>query len=150
MDPLTVGVIVGLASLVALACGFGFARIQDRLRVTSAQTRISEMLVQAKSQADNLQKEVELQAKDDLFKRRETLAREFDQKLNEVRDQERRLDKREDSLEEKSRDFQKREKRVRTTEEEGRRPQGATRKASEGPGRRRSSSRRRSCTRSAS
>src|SRR5262245_52061497 len=105
-----IGVIVGLAALVAFGVGFGVARIQDRLRVTSAQTRITEMLAQAKSQADNLQKEVELQAKADLFKRRETLSREFDQKLNEVRDQERRLDKREDSLEEKSRDFQKREK----------------------------------------
>jgi ribonuclease Y len=110
VEPLTVGVVVGLTALVALACGFVAARVQDRLRVTNAQSRITEILAQAKNQADNLQREVELKAKDDLFQRREALSREFDQKLNEVRDQERRLDKREDSLEEKSRDLQKREK----------------------------------------
>jgi ribonucrease Y len=110
-DPLLVGVITGLVALIAgVAGGYGVARVLDRLRVTSAQARVSEMLARAQSQADSLQKEAELRAKDDLFQRREALAREFDDKLNEVRDQERRLDKREDSLEEKGRDIQKREK----------------------------------------
>src|SRR5262245_61238464 len=112
MEPLTVGGIVGLVALAAFAGGYGLARVLDRLRITSAQTRINEMLAQAKSQADNFQKEAELKAKDELFQRREALTREFDEKLNEVRDQERRLDKREDSLEEKGRDLQKREKDV--------------------------------------
>src|SRR5688572_6404829 len=110
-DPLLAGVITGLVALIAgVAGGYGLARVLDRLRVTSAQARVTELLGRAQSQADNLQKEAELRAKDDLFQRREALAREFDDKLNEVRDQERRLDKREDSLEEKGRDLQKREK----------------------------------------
>src|SRR5437016_14408250 len=99
MDPLTVGVIVGLVALAALAGGFALARVQDRLRVTSVQTRIRDLLAQAEGQAQNLKKEAELKAKDESFRKREELSREFDQKLTEVREQERRLEKREDVLE---------------------------------------------------
>ena len=98
MDPLTVGVIVGLVALiVGLAAGFGYARAQDRLRGTGAQARVNELLAQAQTQAENLRKEAELKAKDELFRKREEFNREIEQTATELREQERRLEKREDA-----------------------------------------------------
>jgi ribonuclease Y len=110
MDPLYVSVISGLVALVAGLVGYGLARLQDRLRAAGAAARVSELLSQAKAQADNIHKEVELKAKDDLLKKREELTREFDQKVTEVREQERRLEKREDQLEQRNDAQQKKEK----------------------------------------
>ncbi len=111
MDPLTVGVISGLAALVVgLAAGYTLARVQDRARMSGAQARADELLAQAQAKAENFRKEAELRAKDELFKRREELTREFDQKLNEVREQERRLEKREDLLEQRNDAQQKKER----------------------------------------
>src|SRR5947209_18295965 len=109
MDPLTVGVITGL---VALAAGFAAARVQDRLRMTSTQTRVNELLAKAQADAESFRKEAELKAKDELFNKREELNREFDQKLNEVRDQERRLDKKEDVLEQRHQAQQKKDREL--------------------------------------
>src|SRR5258708_403467 len=103
MDPLIVGVISGLVSLViGIAGGYGLARVQDKLRGAGANAKVNEMLSQAKAQADNIRKDAELKVKDDLLKKREELTREFDQKVTEVREQERRLEKREDQLEQRN------------------------------------------------
>ncbi len=111
MDPLIVGVITGLVALVAgLVAGFGWARVQDRLRGAGASARVNELLTQAKAQADSIRKEAELKAKDDLLKKQEELTREFDRKVTEVREQERRLEKREDQLEQRNDAQQKKEK----------------------------------------
>jgi ribonuclease Y len=68
------------------------------MRLTGAKAHVEQLLDQARIQADNLQKQSELRAKDDLFKQREALGREFDAKLEGVREQERRLERREDGL----------------------------------------------------
>lgn len=113
MDPLTVGVIVGLVALIAgLAGGFAYARAQDRVRGAGAQARANELLAQAQTQAETVRKEAEFKAKDDLFRKREELTREFDQKLADVREQERRLEKREDLLEQRNDGLQKKEKEL--------------------------------------
>ena len=41
-DPLVLGVVLALVTVVALGLGFALARLQDRLRLTSAQTLINE------------------------------------------------------------------------------------------------------------
>lgn len=89
------------ASLVALFVGFGLARLTDHLRLQSALTRLQDLKIQAERQAENIVKESELKAKDELFKKREEFNRELEQSRVEVREQERRLEKREDALDQK-------------------------------------------------
>ncbi len=116
MDPLTCVILVCLAALVASGVGYTVARMQDRFRLTSAQARVEEILGQARKGADNLIKEAELRAKDELYKKREEFNREIDKARNELRDQERRLDKREDSLEQKHQSQVKRERTLESTQ----------------------------------
>jgi ribonuclease Y len=99
-DPLC-WVLILLAALVSLAGGYALARLQDRRRLQSAQTRVSEITAQARKEAENLLKESELRAKDELYKKREECNRELEQARAEVREQERRLEKREDTLDQK-------------------------------------------------
>jgi ribonuclease Y len=97
--PLLLGVLATAA--VALAIGYVIARFLDRFRQISAQTRVSELTSQAKREAENILKDSELRAKDELFKKREEFNRELEQARTEVREQERRLEKREDVLDQK-------------------------------------------------
>jgi ribonuclease Y len=108
-DALIAGAIAGP---VGLLVGFGLARLLDRLRASGVQARVNELLTQARSQADGIRKEAELQGKDELLKKREELGREFDQKVNDVREQERRLEKREDLLEQRNDAQQRKEKEL--------------------------------------
>jgi ribonuclease Y len=90
-----------VGALVALAAGYGFARLLDRLRVNSAQTKVAEITALAEREAENLLKDSELKAKDELFRKREELNREMEQLRAELREQERRLEKREDVIDQK-------------------------------------------------
>jgi ribonuclease Y len=110
-DPLVLGVVLAVA-VVALGLGFALARLQDRLRLTSAQTLINEQRAKAKTDAEAYLKEAELKAKEELFQKRETLNREFDVKQNELREQERRLEKREDVIEQQLQNLAKKERNV--------------------------------------
>src|SRR5437868_3737052 len=101
MDPLTVTAVTVLVALLSLAGGFALARMQDRLRLSGAKAQAQQLLDQARIQAENFHKEAEFRVKDELLEKREALNREYDQKLNSVRDQERRLSKREDALEDR-------------------------------------------------
>src|SRR5687768_16269095 len=101
MEPVAQGAVTALVAVAAAAGGYYVARLLDRRSLSGIQAQTQQLLDQARVQADNLQKEAELRAKDELFAKREALSREFDQKLNDVRDQERRLEKREDLLDQK-------------------------------------------------
>ncbi len=90
-----------LAALVGLLAGYGLARVYDRSRLQSAQARVAEITTQAQREAGNLLKAAELQAKDELFGKREEFNRELEQSRGEIREQERRLEKREDVLDQK-------------------------------------------------
>ncbi|HLN31785.1 MAG TPA: ribonuclease Y [Gemmataceae bacterium] len=97
--PYLVGALV--AVMIAVPAGYGIARFLDRSRESSARGEATKIIDQAKRQADNLLKESELKAKDEVFKKREEFNRELDQSRAEVREQERRLEKREDVLDQK-------------------------------------------------
>jgi ribonuclease Y len=89
------------AAIVGGVLGFAGARLLDRLRQTSARNAAAEILVQTKREADNARKAAELQLKDELYHKREEFDREVNATRNELREQERRLEKREESLEQK-------------------------------------------------
>jgi ribonuclease Y len=80
---------------------FKLVRRQDRLNLNSAQNRAAEILAQAAQGAENVRKEAELKAKDEIYQKREEFNREVDQSKAELREHERRLEKREDGLEQK-------------------------------------------------
>src|SRR5262245_28304914 len=112
MEAQTCAIIAVLAALVALLVGYGAARLRDHFRHDNARARAAEVIDQARKEAENLHRAAEVRAKEDLFKRREELEREIDVKRGEVqeqlrkteqarlevRDEEKRLGKREDVL----------------------------------------------------
>jgi ribonuclease Y len=110
MDLPTQVAVTGLVALLALAGGFALARMQDRMRMAGAKNQVQQMLDQARIQADNLHKESELRVRDEMMEKRESLNREFDQKMSTVREQERRLAKREDALEDKDQSLIKKDR----------------------------------------
>jgi ribonuclease Y len=101
---------IPLAALLGLLLGFGSARLLDRFRLNSIQTRVVEITKQAEETAATIRQRAELDAKDELFKKREEFNREMEQARNELREQERRLEKREDGLEQKHQSLTKKEK----------------------------------------
>jgi ribonuclease Y len=109
-----VGAVLGLG--VGGGATYMLVRRQDRLNVHSAEVRVKEILSQAERNAENIAKEAELKAKDELFKKREEFNREVDQAKNEHREQERRLEKREDLLEQKHQAQQKKDRMLQHTE----------------------------------
>lgn len=109
MDPLYV-VLSCCGLLVGLAAGWFGVRLVDRARLKGFQSRAADILRAARDEAETVKKEAELKAKDDLHQLREAFTRETEQTRTELREQERRLDKREDGLEEKSQTLAKKER----------------------------------------
>jgi ribonucrease Y len=109
-----------LAALLGMAVGAGgafyFVRRHDQFNLLSARHQADKILSDANRDADNLRKEAELKSKDELFQKREEFNREQEQLRSELRDQERRLDKREDSLEQKHQAQVKKETSLQKTE----------------------------------
>jgi ribonuclease Y len=109
-----------LAAVIGLGLG-GIAAVlwlrrQDQLNLNSARAQAETLVNQSRKDADNVVKEAELRAKDDIFKRREEFNREIEQLRTEQREQERRLEKKEDSLDQKEQALHKKEKELKHTE----------------------------------
>ena len=85
-------------------------RIQEEQR--QAEYRIQEMIEKARRDADQLVREAELRARDDAFHKREEINREFDVTRTEIREQERRAEKREDAAEQKQKELAKKERHL--------------------------------------
>jgi ribonuclease Y len=102
--------------LVAVPAGYGIARFLDRSRQTSARSNVADITSQAKREAENILKDSELRAKDELFKKRDEFNREMELARNETRDQERRLEKREDVLDQKHQAQLKKERTLEHTQ----------------------------------
>jgi len=101
-----------LAALAGLAVGWIFERL---VRGAAYQQR-DQILAQATTDAENIRKSQELAAKEDLLKRREELERELGETRDELRDQERRLDRRDTLLTEQQQDMTKKERMVEVTQ----------------------------------
>ncbi len=110
--PYLFGALVAL--IIAVPAGYALARLQDRSRLSSAQSRVEEITSQAKKTGENLLKDMELKAKEEQFKKQETFNREADRERNKLREQEQRLEKREDLLDQKHRELQEKEKTLKT------------------------------------
>jgi ribonuclease Y len=111
-DTLTCVLICLLAALLGGGLGYGGARLYDRFRLNTIQMRASQITAQAERDAETIRKRAEVDAKDELFKKREQFNREMEQERSVLRETERRLDKREDSLDQKNQVLLKKERSV--------------------------------------
>lgn len=90
---------------------------QDAEIVRRAETRGAELVEQARRDADQIVREAELKARDDAFRRREELTRELETARSELREQERRIEKREDAVEQKQKELTRKEKHLDSLKE---------------------------------
>lgn len=116
MDLLATAVV---ALLVGLLAGYGITRWADRLRRAGLKRDTDSLLEQARRDADNLiaqaktkAKEAEQQAKDAIFQKREEFNKETQSVRGELKDHERRIDKREEALDQQQQALLKKERIV--------------------------------------
>src|SRR5918912_117789 len=101
VDPLLTGALSCLAAVAGAVAGYLAVRLADRRILTSVRAQAEDILRSEREEAETVKKQAELRAKDDLFQQREAFNRETEQVRAELREQERRLDKREDGPDEK-------------------------------------------------
>ena len=97
-----------VATLLAIGCFvvgalavFIIGRANGAKSLNEAKRQAEDLLKHARAEAETLRKQIELDARSDLAQRREEFERESNQTRNELKDIERRLTKREDSLDRK-------------------------------------------------
>jgi ribonucrease Y len=111
--------IAGASILLGLGGGYALRTWADRLRKAGVQKDVDAMLDTAKRDAETIvaqgrtsAKDIEQQAKDGLFQKREEFNKELQGIRNELKDQERRIEKREESLDQQQQALLKKEKIV--------------------------------------
>jgi len=107
--------VVGLVVVVG-ACGYFLRILVARLIKRDAEAQRERILRDARQEANQLKREMELEAKQQIIQRREQFEREAQEVRAELRQIERRLDKREDSLDRKQELLSKKERYLETIE----------------------------------
>ena len=98
----------GIALVVGAAIGFAF----ERVRLGAGYRSRNQIVEDAQREAEVLLRNGEIAAKEEVLKRREEIDRELNGLRQELRDQERKLDKREATLEDLQDNINKRERMV--------------------------------------
>ena len=105
-----------ISILLGLAGGGAFGFFAERLiRGTAFKSR-DEILEQAKRDGENLRKTAELAAKEEGLRRREEIEKDLNSLRDEIRNQERKLDKRESGLKDQQDDISKKERMLEATQ----------------------------------
>lgn len=96
------GLTVGFAGVViGVIVAWGLSKIIGRHAIGDARRQAQQVLKEANGEAETLKKQIELDARNDLAKRREAFEKETNKAHNELKEAERRLVKREDNLDRK-------------------------------------------------
>lgn len=103
-----------IASIVGIALGAGGGYALTQMRLKASRQTGEDIIRQAEKEAENVRKAQELAGKEDLLKRRQELENEFHTVREELRDMERRLDKRETLQEDQHQDIIKKERLLET------------------------------------
>ncbi|MCA9025470.1 MAG: ribonuclease Y [Planctomycetaceae bacterium] len=106
MDPVSAG--------IGLVIGAAIGYLVDRLIKGSAYRSRDQILQDAERDADNLRKTREIEAKEEMLKRREAIEDELNALREKLRSEERKLDKREAAIDEMKTDIQKKEGMLQT------------------------------------
>ena len=109
---LAIVTVAGLIVIIRLTNRNRVAAISPLAGMPSQDQRIQELLDQARQDADRILKDAELRSKDEAFRRKEEVTREVELARNELREHERRLEKREDALGEKTKELSRKERHV--------------------------------------
>lgn len=116
-----------LALIVGAAGGFAVCRSmmlgkvreagsQAKDREIQAASRAAELIEQARQDAERITKDSELKAKDELFQKRELFNRETEQSRVDLRELERRLEKKEAALEQRTKDVARKDKALESAQ----------------------------------
>jgi ribonuclease Y len=111
-------------ALISTVLGYFFRRFVAEKKIQDAETKARIILEQAKKEAQDRRREVELEAKDLLYRMRQDFERETKDRRQEISNLEKRLaqkeeniDRRLDLLEKKEKEFEARQEAVRRQEE---------------------------------
>jgi ribonuclease Y len=102
--------LIFFAAVAGGGAGYWTARYLDQRQLASTRVAGEEILAKARLEADNLREKTELKVNHELLTRREEFNREMDAARNEIREQERRLEKKEDALDQKQQALSKKER----------------------------------------
>ena len=105
-----------VGGIIGLVAGVAVGYVLNRLILGTAYRGRDEILKEAGREADNLRKSRELESKEDLLKRREALEKELGVSREALRDDERKLVRRETQLEEEQENLRKRERMIETSQ----------------------------------
>jgi ribonuclease Y len=105
-----------ITALIGLAVGAAVGLLVERVRQGSAYRSRDDILKQAEVEAANVVKSQELAAKEDLLKRRESMEKEVQKSRDDLREFERKLDRREILVNEQQDDIQKKERMLELTQ----------------------------------
>ena len=105
-----------VSTLLGLVFGGAAGFFAERLIRGSAYKTQNEILELAKRDGENLRRDAELSAKEEGLKRRESVEKELNSLRDEIRNQERKLDKRESGLKDQQDDIAKKERMLETTQ----------------------------------
>jgi ribonuclease Y len=101
LEPLVWIVLIIIGVLAGAVAGYAITRLIDRQRRTSAEALARQLVEQARAEGENLRKAAELQAKDELYRKREEFDKEANAIRSELREAERKLERREEAMEQK-------------------------------------------------
>ncbi len=91
--------VLGLAIGAGAAIGLG--KMLGTKTIANARQQADDLIRNARSEADTHRKQIELDGRNEIAKRREEFEKEMDQAREEIKEQERRVSKREDNLDRK-------------------------------------------------
>ena len=115
LDPNTV-VITVISAIIAFFLAFIVVRLLDRLRRRDAETEAQGILERATTDAVNMRREAELEAKEEAIRHKSEMDRELNKVRDQLREREKSLDKRQASIEQQAEDLRKRERIVEGTQ----------------------------------
>ncbi len=99
---------------VCIIVGYFICIIVSKKKQSASEKRIKELILESQREAEKIRKEAELAVKAELYQRREAFEKETQETKMELRQQEKRLSKREDNLERKMELLTKKERYIDT------------------------------------
>jgi len=112
------GPVAVLLCVIGLGVGYGASELVSYILKRNARRKADELLAAARAEADETRRQAEVDAKEEVLRRREEFERETREARTELKLLEKRLVKREDGLERKAELTSKREKYIENLERE--------------------------------
>ncbi|MDO4175924.1 MAG: ribonuclease Y [Bacillota bacterium] len=117
MANVIIPVVVGLIALIiGLLVGYILRKSIGEKTIGNAETKARNMILDAEKNAENIRKEVVLEAKEEAQRQRNDAEKEIRERRNEISKAERRLNQKEDSIDRKLENIEKKEESITNKE----------------------------------